>query len=59
MMTKELIELLKEFPQDADVMIEVGGNAMYVPIGKPYVRNLGRMGCHSDYVCIGGDVKIY
>lgn len=60
MTTKELIEHLSTLPQDAEVMMEVGGNAYYMPIGVPYVRSIGNnMGFHRDCVCIGGDITTY
>lgn len=58
MTTKELIEHLSKLPQDIDVVMEVGGCAMYSQIGTPYVRNLGTSsGFHADCVCIGSEIK--
>ena len=58
MTTKELIKHLSKLPEDADVLMEFGGNAMYIPIGVPYVRNVGTCGgSHIDCVCIGGEIK--
>lgn len=58
MTTKELIKHLSKFPEDVDVLMEFGGNAMYLPIGVPYVRNIGTCdGFHRDCVCIGRDIK--
>ncbi|MBO4498788.1 MAG: hypothetical protein J5732_00850 [Bacteroidaceae bacterium] len=59
MKTKEFIELLQVLSEDAEVMMELGGNASYIPIGAPYVRNLGVGGFHQDCVCIGADIKVY
>lgn len=58
MKTKVLIGLLERLPQEAEVMIEVGGCAMYTPVGSPYVRRLGVNGMHDDFVCIGADIKV-
>ena len=58
MTVKELIEHLEKLPGNADVLMEFGGNAMYIPIGIPYVRNLGTSsGYHADCVCIGKEIN--
>lgn len=59
MTVNELIKHLEKLPDNADVLMEFGGNAMYIPIGIPYVRNLGTSrGYHADCVCIGKDIDV-